>query len=380
MGSFYSKDYGEYFAQLEKEVEIKARMEEREQKNENLSAEDFKRKRRQKLILKARLIRAGVAILCLAVVVGLVSLIISVSKGEKTATPKKTTADKKEKATLYAKATKDTDNMSKVKNLYKGDGTLSGIESESGIIVNLKNKTVLSSKNESKRLSPASLTKIMTLLVAVENITDYEQTFTMSYKIINPIYGEASMAGYSSGEVLTVDDLLYGTILPSGGEAAVGLGVMISGSEEEFVKLMNDKAKQLGLKNTNFANCTGLYDSNHYTTAEDLAVIFSQALKNDKCREILTTQKYVSSDTSQHPGGLTLHSDLFLNMKGTESEGADVLGGKTGFVSEAGFCLATFAKDSSGNEFICITLNADSKWPAFYDHINIYSAYTKKES
>ena len=375
--NFYSKDYGDYFAQLEKEVEIKNKIEEERQKNTNVSAVDFKKQQRRRLILRARIVRGVGIVLCAAMVIGAISLISNLAKKDKkeVSAPKKNV--KVEETTLYAKNTKNTDNMSAVKNEYEGKPKETGIKSESGIFISLSKKEVLSSKNASKKLSPASLTKIMTLLVAVENISDYTQNFTMSYTIINPIYGEASMAGFRSGEVLTADDLLYGCILPSGGEAAVGLGVMISGSEEEFVKLMNKKAKQLGLKNTNFVNCTGLYDKNHYTTAEDMAVILSEAIKNSKCREILTTQKYVTSLTKQNPNGLTLHSDLFLNMKGDESGVAMIVGGKTGYVGQAGYCLATFGVDKKGKEYVCVTLNAPSKWPAVYDHVNIFSAYLK---
>lgn len=376
--NFYSKDYGDYFAQLEKEVEIKNKIEKEGRQNKNLSASDFKNKRRKKQILRARIARLVAVALCLALVIGIVALIVSVSSGDKDKeTVEKTTAPKKEKATNYAKYTSDTDDMSKVVNVADESAEYTGIKSESGIFINLKTGEVVSAKNADEKAFPASTTKIMTLLVAMENITDFSQTFKMTYLITNPLHAEgATVAGYISGEVLTVDDLLYGTILPSGGDAAIGLAEMISGSEEEFVKLMNQKAKDLGLKNTNFENCTGLYDENHYTTAEDLAVILKEAMKNEKCREVLSTYRYTSSKTNQHPSGIIMESTLFKHIEGTEPEGADIVGGKTGYVGQSGYCIATFGADQNGTEYICVTLNAESKWPAFYDHINIYSAYT----
>lgn len=376
--NFYSKDYGDYFAQLEKEVEIKNRIEEENKQNKNLSAEDYKLSRRKKLILRARLARLGVVAVALVVVVGIVvGIAASCSGGKDEKVTQKTSTPKKEKVTNFAKYTDKTDNMSKVQNIADKKSQYTGIKSENGIFIDVKNHTVLSAKNADKHAFPASTTKIMTLLVAVENITDYEQTFKMTYLITNPLHAEgATVAGYISGEVLTVDDLLYGTVLPSGGDAAIGLAEMICGSEEEFVKLMNKKAKELGLKNTNFENCTGLYSKNHYTTAEDMAVILREAIKNEKCREVLSTYQYTSSKTKQHPSGLNMQSTLFKYIKGDEPDGVSIAGGKTGYVGQSGYCIASFGTDDKGNDYICVTLNAESKWPAFYDHINIYSQYT----
>lgn len=376
--SFYSKDYGDYFAQLEKEVEIKNRIEEENKQNPNLSASDYKSKQRQKRILKAKLARLGVVLVALAVVVGIIfGITAAFSGGKDKNTTEKASAPKKEKVTNFAKYTDKTDDMSKVQNIADKKSQYTGIKSENGIFIDVKNHTVISAKNASTRAFPASTTKIMTLLVAVENITDYEQTFKMTYLITNPLHAEgATVAGYISGEVLTVDDLLYGTILPSGGDAAIGLAEMICGSEEEFVKLMNKKAKDLGLKNTNFENCTGLYNKNHYTTAEDMAVILREAIKNEKCREVLSTYQYVSSKTPQHPKGLVMQSTLFKYIKGDEPDGINIVGGKTGYVGQSGYCIASFGTDDSGNDYVCVTLNGESKWPAFYDHINIYSQYT----
>lgn len=375
---FYSKEYGDYFAQLEKEVEIKNKIEEENKQNPNLSAEDFKKSRRKKLIRKAQLIRLGVVAAAIAVIVGIVVGIVAICAGgkDKKVTEKASTP-KKEKVTNFAKYTDKTDNMSKVQNIADKSAQYSGIKSENGIFIDVKNHTVIAAKNASTRAFPASTTKIMTLLVAVENITDYEQTFKMTYLITNPLHAEgATVAGYISGEVLTVDDLLYGTVLPSGGDAAIGLAEMICGSEEEFVAIMNKKAKELGLKNTNFENCTGLYSKNHYTTAEDMAVILRAAIKNEKCREVLSTYQYTSSKTRQHPQGIPMQSTLFKHIKGDETEGINIMGGKTGYVGQSGYCIATFGTDDSGNDFVCVTLDAESKWPAFYDHINIYSQYT----
>ena len=138
--------------------------------------------------------------------------------------------------------------------------------SEVGVLLDLENNSVIAERDCQKKIYPASLTKIMTLIVAVENIEDYSKTFTMTHDILSPLYADdASMAGFSENEKITMTDLLYGTILPSGADAATGLAISVSGSESEFVKLMNEKAERLGLKNTHFMNCTGLHDDKQHS-------------------------------------------------------------------------------------------------------------------
>ena len=201
----------------------------------------------------------------------------------------------------------------------------------------------------------------------------------MTNEIIDPLYrAEATVAGFSAGEQVNMNDLLYGTILPSGGDAAMGLAIKIAGSEQEFVGLMNKKAKELKLGSTSFKNCTGLFDKEHYTTAYDMSVILRAAMENPVCKEILSTYKYTTSKTEKHPDGIELESTMFKYMYGTEPENATILGGKTGYVAESGFCLASFGEGKNGKEYVCVTLSAPTRWPGVYDHIKIYKEYTKE--
>lgn len=247
------------------------------------------------------------------------------------------------------------------------------------IIIDTKSGDIIASKNQDTKLYPSSTTKVMTLLVAVENIKDYNDTFTMSLDITDPLFVEgASVAGFLSGEEITMTDMLYGTILPSGADAAVGLATKLAGNESEFVKLMNKKAKELGLKNTHFTNVSGLYNENHYTTAYDMAVIIHAAMQNKMCRKILTTYQYTTSVTKQHPEGILLSSTLFSYMYGTEPETATIEGGKTGFVNESGYCIASFGyNNTTKNEYIVVTLGSSSRWPAFYGQIDLYKEFVK---
>ena len=354
------KDYGDYLSKLESSI-----LDEKKVSTTKKQVQKGKKSRRR---LNPK---ALVVLLCLILAVVIIVLICTMPKSELEVKGNSTVSsvkkdEKKEEKSPFAKKTEKTVTL--------------GTEVNSKAVVFIDNEayTVVASKNEDQKCYPASTTKIMTLLVAVENIKDLEDTFKMTYEITDPLWEqEATVAGFLSSEVITVKDMLYGTILPSGGDAAIGLAQKISGSEENFVKLMNKKAKELGLKNTNFTNCTGLYNKNHYTTPQDLAVILKEAMKNELCREILKTQTYTSSKTEQHPMGITMNSTLFNYMYGTEAETATIEGGKTGYVGQSGYCIATFGSSNTGNEYICVALGAEARWPAVYDQIELYKAYAK---
>ncbi len=253
------------------------------------------------------------------------------------------------------------------------------VDAKSAIIIDKKDNSVVAHRNAHEKTYPASTTKIMTLLVAVESITDLSDTFTMTLEITDPMFeAGASVAGFLNGEVITMKDMLYGLILPSGADAALGLATKIAGSEENFVKLMNKKVAELGLENTNFANVTGLHDKNNYSTAYDMAIILDAALQNKLCKEVLSTYQYTTAKTPQHPDGILLSSTLFSWMYGTEPQTATILGGKTGFVNESGYCIASYGKaNDTGNEYIVVTLGNSGRWPAFYGQIDLYKDFAK---
>lgn len=251
----------------------------------------------------------------------------------------------------------------------------SEIYSEYGVLVDLDSNTAVAQRNAGERMYPASLTKIMTLIVAVENIDDLNATFTMTNEIIAPLAElHASVAGFSEGEVCTLKDLLYGLILPSGADASAAISEYVAGSEAAFVEMMNEKAAELGLENTHFVNTSGLHDDNHYSTALDFAVILKYAMDNEICREVLSQFQYTTQITEQHPEGIPLTSDLFARMYGDEADGFTILGGKTGFTDQAGHCLGTFAKNNeSGKEYLLILCKASgSKWYPVYDTELVY--------
>ena len=177
--------------------------------------------------------------------------------------------------------------------------------SKHAILIDLDNDTILAQRDASAIINPASMTKILTVLIAAENIGEenLEDTFTITIDITDYSYrNDCSNVGFDVGETVTVRDLLYGTILPSGGDAALGLATYVAGSQEAFVTMMNDKLEELGLSKTaHFTNCIGLYDEEHYCTVYDMAMILEAALDNELCREVLSAHTYTTSETQQHP-------------------------------------------------------------------------------
>lgn len=249
----------------------------------------------------------------------------------------------------------------------------SDIVSEQAILVDIQNDTILAQKDYKKIICPASMTKILTVLVAAEQVEDLDDTFTMTIDITDYSYvNDCSNVGFEVGEVMTVRDLFYGTVLPSGADAAVGLATYVAGSQEAFVDMMNEKLDELGLSDTaHFTNCVGLYDKEHYCTVYDMAMILRAALDNELCREVLSAHTYTTSKTSQHPEGITI-SNWFLRRIEDKDTGGEVLCGKTGYVVESGSCAASYALDEAGNGYICVTAGSTSAWRCIYDQVDLY--------
>ena len=252
-------------------------------------------------------------------------------------------------------------------------------DAKTAVVVRLSDKAIIAERDANKKIYPASTLKIMTLLTAIDHIKDLNDTFTMTYEITDPLYvADASVAGFLNGEKVTMTDLLYGMILPSGADSAMALAVKIAGSEEAFVKLMNSKAKELGLKNTHFTNVSGLHDKNNYSTAYDMAIITYHAMQNDLCLQVLSTYQHTTRKTPQNPDGILLSSTLFSYLYGDEPGTAIISGGKTGYVNEAGYCISSFGKASeTDEEYIVVTMGNSSKWPAFYGQIDLYKEFVK---
>ncbi len=254
------------------------------------------------------------------------------------------------------------------------------IISNYAVFIDLDQMEILTERASDEVISPASMTKVLTLLVAAEALeeSDLDDTFTMTLDITDYSFeNDCSNVGFLENEVIPVRDLLYGTILPSGGDAAVGLATYVAGSHEAFVKMMNEKVAQMGLNDTaHFTNCVGLYDEEHHCTVYDMAMIMAAALENELCREVLSTKKYTTTPTAEHPEGITI-SNWFLRRIEDKDTGGEVICAKTGYVNEAGSCAVSYGVDASGRQYICATADSTSSWRCIYDHVALYKSFAE---
>ncbi len=254
--------------------------------------------------------------------------------------------------------------------------------SSHAILIDESTDLIVASKGAKERICPASMTKVLTVLVAAEQIKEenLDDTFTMTLEITDYAYrNDCSSVGFLDGEEVTVRDLFYGTILPSGGDAAVGLATYIAGSHEAFVDMMNDKLKELGLsKSAHFTNCVGLYDDEHYCTVYDMAVIMKAAIENEMCKEFLSAHTYTTKPTKEHPDGIVI-SNWFLRRIEDKDTGGEVLCAKTGYVVQSRNCAVSYGTFANGTPYICVTAGSSSSWRCIYDHVEIYNRYVLTE-
>lgn len=256
------------------------------------------------------------------------------------------------------------------KEMLDGD-----IQSPYVALLDVTNNQLIAGKQADTRIYPASMTMVMSLIIAVENIQDLNKTYRFGFEELNNLYiQQASVAGFSVDEEVTANDLLYGLALPSGADAAYGIAQITAGSEEEFVKLMNEKCEEMGLKNTHFCNPSGLHDVNQYTTPAEMAMIMEYAMSNEVCAKVLGTYQYTTASTPQHPEGIHLTSTMFSRMVGNEVPGVTIKAGKTGYTDEAHNCLVNFA-EKDGKEYVTVMAAAGNRWYVIFDGFKIYERY-----
>lgn len=248
------------------------------------------------------------------------------------------------------------------------------ITSKEVILYNLDNNEVLYEKDANEKTQIASLTKIMTAIVTLDNVPDLNKRVIVTKKDLQNLEeNNLATAGFTLGEVVSYKDLLYALLLPSGADAAQILANNIS---DDFVSLMNEKAKELKLTNTHFQNPIGLDNSENYSTASDVAKMFKYALKNKEFKEIIQTSTYTSSN------GKIFSSSIFKASKKYNIDAPYILGGKTGTTDGAGLCLASIAKANDVN-YMLITIGStyDKKSPHhLIDSKEIYDYYISNYS
>lgn len=230
------------------------------------------------------------------------------------------------------------------------------------LLYDIKNKNVMYSERVNDQLFPASTTKILTAYVALK-YGDLNEYVTVS-KNATKVPSDSSTAHLQAGDILTLKDLLYALMLPSGNDSAVAIAEHISGSVDEFVKLMNKEANALGASNTHFTNPHGYQDKEHYTTAYDLYLIFNECIKNETFLKIISSSSY-DAVISQADGTSRLvtwpQSNQFITGARNIPKGLTLFGGKTGNTFDAGSCILLYGQDSKNTPFIAIIMGATSR-------------------
>jgi D-alanyl-D-alanine carboxypeptidase (penicillin-binding protein 5/6) len=259
----------------------------------------------------------------------------------------------------------------------EGRRTSLSLYSAYAVLCDLESGEVLYAVQPDTRCYPASLTKMMTVYAALQQIDDLDDTITVRYEDLAGLYEEnASMAGLQEGDTIPLRDLLYATMLPSGADAANTLARAASGSVADFIVQMNETAAALGMTQTHFANVTGLTDESHYTTASDMMTLLKTALTDETFRSVICTASYTTVPTSAYPNGIPLTSTLSQKFTMMGLDWGPVLGGKTGYTEEAGLCLASIAS-ISGHEYALVTMGAAgdsySEQTSLLDALNLYS-------
>lgn len=233
-------------------------------------------------------------------------------------------------------------------------------------LYNMNEDILLYSKNDTKKTSIASLTKMMTTLVAIEEIDNLDKIVTIKERDFEGTVGY-SKAGFKFGDKVTYRDLLYGIILPSGADA-VNAVVNNTLGYDKFIKKMNETAKKIGMNDTSYANPVGKDDENNYSTSSDLAKLLKYALKNETFKTIFTTKSYKTSN------GINLESTVnsYKNILNTD----EIKGAKSGFTKDAGRCLASITT-LNNVDYLLVVINSSTTNPynAVKDTITIYDYY-----
>lgn len=250
--------------------------------------------------------------------------------------------------------------------------------SEAAGLFNTEDNTLEFGKNIHERLYPASTTKILTAYVALKH-GDLAATATVTAEELQLEAGSTT-CGLSVGDTINLEQLLYGLILCSGNDAANVIADMISGSTEEFAKLMNQEAQALGATNSHFVNPHGLQNEEHYTTIYDMYLIFNAAVQNEQFVKIISTPSHTGELTNSAGETVTKEwgtTNKYLKGEATPPEGIQVIGGKTGTTSSAGYCLVLYSKKNDSIPYISIVFKSDSRDNLYHEMTELLEEISK---
>lgn len=231
------------------------------------------------------------------------------------------------------------------------------LNSEAAILVEVSTGRIIYEKNSTKKMYPASTTKILTAILVIENC-DLNEIVTVRESALSNIPSGYVTCNLQVGEQLSVNDLLYALMIPSANDAAYVLAEHVAGSVDDFSTMMNDKARELGCKTTHFVNPNGIHSDSHYSTAYDLYLIADYAMKNESFRKLVATTEYTLPATEQYPSDdrILKTTNELLNENSRNYYYKNAIGIKTGYTSKAGNCLVAGAS-RDGLEFIAVVLN-----------------------
>lgn len=229
-------------------------------------------------------------------------------------------------------------------------------------LFHLNDRSVVYATNMHERMYPASLTKLLTALVAIKN-GSLDQTLTATSAVNITEYG-AVIAGLKSGDTMTLEQALHLLLIRSCNDVANLIAENIAGSVEEFVVMMNEEAMRLGATNSHFVNAHGLHDINHYSTVYDIYLIFKEVIKYEAITQIIGMTSYATTYHNKYGTEIKISvssTNGFFRKQYKTPENVTILGSKTGTTDEAGSCLALFVKDTFGNPYLSIILNGKTK-------------------
>ena len=262
------------------------------------------------------------------------------------------------------------------------EGVLDPSTLHSAALFDVNRQTVDYACRIHERLYPASTTKILTALVAIKN-SDLSATVTVPQEAdVSNFAWDEKTCGIKAGDQLTLSDLLHGLLMESGNDTAVAIAVHVAGSTEAFSQMMNEEAQRLMATNTHFVNSNGLHDTEHYTTAYDLYLIFIECIKHQEFVDIINTKQYTAQITGAD--GSVRQSDwaqtnFYATGKAEQPAGAAVIGGKTGTTDQAGNCLILLNQAPDSSPYISIVMGADTKDLLYQDMTALINGISANE-
>lgn len=244
---------------------------------------------------------------------------------------------------------------------YEAEEENPSLTATSTLIFDITDQEILYADNVYEKLYPASVTKILTVLVALEQCDDLSEIVTVSYNASHITEWGAKKCGFEEGDQIAMKDLLYSFLVYSGNDAGIAIAEHISGSENAFADLMNEKAKELGAIDSHFVNSHGLHSDDHYTTAYDMYLIFNECIKHELFVDMIKTARYPCNyKNAAGESKQKVYENTNRYLLGTEKapSGTTVVGGKTGTTQKAGSCLVLYSLDDVGHQHISIVFQA----------------------